>query len=139
MRVLGMDVGERRVGLAVSDPMGWNAHSYAVMQRSSEEKELAYLQQVCREMEITQLVSGLPKNMDGTLGPKALEVESYARRMAELLALPLEFVDERLTTVSAHRMLLEADLSRGKRKKVVDKVAAAYILQTWLDRKNRQA
>ncbi len=139
MRVLGMDVGERRVGLAVSDPMGWNAHSYAVMQRSSEEKELAYLQQVCREMEITQLVSGLPKNMDGTLGPKALEVESYARRMAELLALPLEFVDERLTTVSAHRMLLEADLSRRKRKEVVDKVAAAYILQTWLDRKNRQA
>ena len=138
MRVLGLDVGERRVGLAVSDPMGWNAHSYAVMKRSSEEKELAYLKEVCREMEITQLVSGLPKNMDGSLGPKAQEVEAYATRMAELLGLPLAFMDERLTTVSAHKVLLEADLSRRKRKEVVDKVAAAYILQTWLDR-NRQS
>ena len=108
------------------------------MPRSREEKELAYLKEVCREMEITQLVSGLPKNMDGSLGPKAREVEAYATRMAELLELPLEFIDERLTTVAAQRVLLEADLSRRKRREVVDKVAAACILQTWLDRKNRQ-
>lgn len=137
MRVLGLDVGEKRVGLAVSDPMGWNAHSHSVMPRSNEEKELAYLQQVCQEMEITQLVSGLPKNMDGTIGAKALEVREYSERMAALLQLPLDFMDERLTTVSAHKVLLEADLSRKKRRGVVDKVAAAYILQTWLDRQNR--
>ncbi len=135
MRVLGLDIGEKRVGLAVSDPMGWSAQSYSVMQRSCEAKEFSYLKKVCEEMEVTQLVSGLPKNMDGSIGEKALEVQAYATRMAELLGLPLDFVDERLTTVSAERVLLKADLSRKKRRQVVDKIAAAYILQIWLDKK----
>jgi len=139
LRVLGLDVGERRVGLAISDPMGWNAHSHSVMPRSNEAKELAYLQKICEEMEVDQLVSGLPKNMDGTIGPKALEVQAYAENMAEKLGLPLDFMDERLTTVSAQRVLIQADLSRQKRKQVVDKVAAAYILQAWLDKRNRMA
>lgn len=138
MTVLGMDVGERRVGIAISDSLGWNAHAYSVMPRSTVEKEFAYLKNICEKMEVTKIICGLPKNMDGTVGEKAEEVCKYSENMALLLGLPLEFMDERLTTVSAHRDLIAANMSRKKRKQVVDKVAATYILQTWLDRQANQ-
>jgi putative Holliday junction resolvase len=134
MRLMGLDVGTKRVGIALSDQMGWTAQAHVVMPRSSAEQEAAYLRQVCQEYEVEKLIFGLPFNMDGSKGKKAEEVEAYARKLAERLRLPYTFTDERLTTVSAENVLLQADVSRKRRKQVVDKMAAAYILQSYLDR-----
>ena len=134
MRLMGLDVGEKRVGIALSDPLGWTAQSYAVMPRASHPKEVEYLQKICTEFTVEKLIFGLPINMNGTKGDKAREIEFYAERMVESLKLPYEWVDERLTTKSAQDLLISADVSRGKRKQVVDKMAAAYILQIYLDK-----
>ena len=133
MRVLGLDIGEKRVGLAVSDPMGWNAHSYSVMQRSSEEKEFLYLKNVCKEMEIMQLVVGLPKNMDGSIGFRGEATFAFIEELKKLTTLPIITWDERLSTVSAIKSLNETNTRGKKRKEVVDTVAAMYILQNYLD------
>jgi putative Holliday junction resolvase len=137
MRVMGLDIGTKRVGVALSDPLGWTAQGYGVMPRSSIEQETAYLENICKDYGVERLIVGLPLNMDGSRGVKAEEAETYARRMASRLCLPYTLVDERLTTVSAEQVLLQADISRRRRREVVDKVAAAYILQTYLDQQAR--
>ncbi|MGI6430379.1 MAG: Holliday junction resolvase RuvX [Syntrophomonadaceae bacterium] len=137
MRIMGLDVGEKRIGIAVSDPMGWTAQGHSVLQRSSLTKDLAKLRELCQQLECELLVVGLPRNMDGTLGPKAEEIQEFGGSLQENLGLPIEYWDERLTTRSAERVLIEADISRRKRKQVIDKVAAVYILQSYLDAQNQ--
>jgi len=134
MRLMGLDVGEKRVGIALSDPLGWTAQSHGIMQRSGFTEEVRYLKEICTEYAVEKLIIGLPLNMNGTKGPKAQEVEEYALRLADALELSYEWVDERLTTKSARDLLIQSDVSRGKRKKLVDKMAAAYILQVYLDK-----
>jgi len=130
---MGLDVGEKRIGIAVSDPLGWTAQGHSVLQRTTLDNDLAALQELCRQLECQLLVIGLPRNMNGTLGPKAEEIQKFAGQLQELTGLPIVYWDERLTTRSAERVLLEADLSRRKRKQVIDKVAAVHILQGYLD------
>ncbi len=135
MRIMGLDVGEKRIGIALSDPMGWTAQAHSVLQRKNLKQDFAHLKKLCQENEVGKIIVGFPRNMNGTIGPKALEIEEFARAMNECIRLPLEFWDERLSSVSAEKTLLEADLSRRKRKMLIDKLAAANILQTYLDSK----
>lgn len=139
MRIMGLDVGEKRIGIAISDPLGWTAQGHSVLQRSSLKNDMAKLKELCQQLECQLLVVGLPRNMDGTLGFKAEEIQEFAAVLRENIGLPIEYWDERLTTRSAERVLLEADLSRRKRKQVIDKVAAVYILQSYLDAHNAKS
>ena len=127
MRLMGMDVGSKTVGISVSDLLGWTAQGVEIIPINEDEK-----------YEITGFVLGLPKNMNNTSGPRVEASKRYGEMLKEKFNLPVDFVDERLTTVEAERMLIEkADTSREKRKKVIDKIASELILQTYLDGKGK--
>ncbi len=134
MRIMGLDVGEKRIGIAISDEMGWTAQGHSVLVRGKLSGDLVKLADLCTEYEIERIVIGFPRNMNGTVGPKGVEIEKFGRVVQEHLDLPLEYWDERLTTVAAERVLLEANVSRQKRKAVIDMLAAVNILQGYLDR-----
>ena len=134
MRIMGLDVGEKRIGIAISDPMGWTAQGHSVLMRGKPQNDLELLAGLCSEFGVEKIVLGFPRNMNGTVGPKGEEILEYGRVLQEYLALPVEYWDERLTTVAAQRVLLEANVSRRKRKGVIDKLAAVNILQGYLDR-----
>lgn len=137
MRIMGLDVGSRTVGVAVSDLMGWTAQGIEIIRINEDEGEFGFarLGELVKEYEVEKFVVGLPKNMNNTIGPRAEASMAYGEKIAELFGLPVEYQDERLTTVQAERMLVEqANTSRAKRKKVIDKVAAVMILQNYLDR-----
>lgn len=134
MRKMALDVGTKTIGVALSDPLGWTAQGLEVISRRKLEVDLKRLKEICAEYEVTEIVVGLPKNMNGTLGPKAQEILNFVAVLKEALGLPVVTWDERLSTVAAQRALLEADLSRSKRKKVIDKMAAVIILQGYLAR-----
>ncbi len=133
MRYLGLDVGSKTIGIAVSDLLGLTAQGITTIQRKSLEHDLLELEKYIKEYHAEAFVIGLPKNMDGSLGPTAELVQEFADVLQTRFSLPLRFWDERLTTVSATRVLLEGDVSRKKRKQVVDKLAAVFILQGFLD------
>lgn len=132
MRIMGLDVGQRRIGVALSDELGLTAQPFKVIERRGEEafRELA---KIAEEGEVGEIVVGLPKRTDGTLGVEASRVMAFAEELKCRLGLPVRFWDERFSTAQAERVLLAADQSRRKRKKVRDKVAAALILQGYLD------
>ena len=137
MRVMGLDVGSKTVGIAVSDPFGWTAQGVEIIRIDEEKRKFGFerLGELVKEYQVTKFVVGLPKNMNNSIGPRAEASMVYAEKIKELFDLPVEFQDERLTTVQAERMLVEqADVSRSKRKKVIDKLAAVMILQNYLDR-----
>jgi putative Holliday junction resolvase len=138
VRLLGLDVGEKTIGVAVSDPLGLTAQGVEVIKRQGRERDLERLQELVQTFGIGTIVMGLPKNMDGSLGKQAEKVKILAALVQERLDLPVVLWDERLTTVAAERALLEADLSRGRRRKVIDKMAAVLILQGYLDRQRLQ-
>ncbi|MFB5762181.1 Holliday junction resolvase RuvX [Paenibacillus medicaginis] len=133
MKVMGLDYGDRRIGVAMSDAFGWTAQGLEVIERRKDESEYGKIAELVRGNEISELVVGLPKNMNGTVGPRGEIAMAFAERLRELLNIPVHLWDERLTTVAAERTLLEADVSRKKRKQVVDKMAASLILQNYLD------
>lgn len=137
MRVMGLDVGSKTVGVAVSDPLGFTAQGLEIIaiDESKGEFGLDRLAELVKQYQVTKLVIGLPKNMNNTEGPRVEASRAYGDLVAERFGLPVDYQDERLTTVAAERMLVEqADLSRNKRKKVIDKLAAQLILQNYLDR-----
>lgn len=141
MRVMGLDVGSRTVGVAVSDPMGWTAQGIEIIRINEDENDFGYdrLGELVKEYEVTRFVVGLPKNMNNTIGPRAEASLAYGRAIEERFDLPVDYQDERLTTVQAERMLVEqANTSRAKRKKVIDKLAAVMILQNYLDGAGKQ-
>jgi putative Holliday junction resolvase len=133
MRVLGLDVGEKTIGVAVSDPLGITAQGIKTIERKGKKTDIEELRKICSEYVVDTIVVGLPKNMNGTIGPQGEKVINFSEFIKENLELPIKMWDERLTTVAAHKAMLEADLSRAKRKKIVDKIAAMYILQGYLD------
>ncbi|MDI6812078.1 MAG: Holliday junction resolvase RuvX [Desulfitobacteriaceae bacterium] len=133
MRIMGLDFGERTIGVAVSDELLWTAQGILTIRRSSKDMEM--LENIIREYAVEIIVLGYPKNMNGTTGPRAEKTKKFAQKLKEKFALPVELWDERLSTVAAQRTLLEGDVSRAKRKKVVDKMAAVFILQGYLDRR----
>ncbi|MCR6546781.1 Holliday junction resolvase RuvX [Dehalobacterium formicoaceticum] len=134
MRIMGLDVGERTIGIAVSDPLGWTAQGVDTIRRKGDLKEdLDHLKLVLDEYEVEEIVVGLPKNMNGTLGPSAVRAQEIADVIAQETGLPIKMWDERLSTMAAEKTLLEGNVSRAKRKKVIDKMAAVIILQSYLD------
>ena len=134
MRILGLDMGSKTIGVALSDPLGWTAQGITTIRRTKKEQDLEEVHKICKEYNVETIVIGLPKNMNGTIGEAGEKALEFAELLKEKTELPIEMWDERLTTVAAHRAMLEADLSRNKRKKIVDKIAATYILQGYLDR-----
>ena len=133
MKVLGLDIGEKRIGIAVSDALGYTAQGLTVLQRNGEDDDIGAIQELIDASQVSEVVVGLPKNMDGSLGEGAQKVMSFVSKLEELLSIPVVLWDERLTTAEATRVLLQADVSRKKRRAVVDKIAAVLILQGYLD------
>ncbi|REE84356.1 putative Holliday junction resolvase [Paenibacillus taihuensis] len=138
MRLMGLDYGDRRIGVAVSDAFGWTAQGVGVVEKRRDNGEIGAIAQLCKEHEVSEIVVGLPKNMNGTIGPRGEICIAFAGDLQQKLNLPVHLWDERLTTVAAERTLLEADVSRKKRKLVVDKMAATLILQNYLDSKTKR-
>ncbi len=138
MRIMGLDVGEKRIGIALSDQLGWTAQGHSVLTRSSLQQDLQYLADLCAANEVGTIVVGFPRNMNGTVGPKGQEIMEFGKVLQDHIGLPIEYWDERLTTVAAQRVLLEANVTRRKRKQVIDKLAAVNILQGYLDRQSHK-
>ncbi|MEE0230158.1 MAG: Holliday junction resolvase RuvX [Peptococcaceae bacterium] len=135
-RLICFDVGERRIGIAVSDMLGITAQPVETYHRTGNlEKDYEYLVGIIKEQEAVKLVVGLPKNMNNSLGFKAEEIQNFIEEFKSYLPeqFPIDWIDERLTTVQAENVLLEANVSRKKRKKFVDKIAAVFMLQTYMD------
>ena len=139
MRFVGLDVGERRIGVASSDLMGLIANAVGNVVRSDNDLEgdLQKTADKIRELGGEAVVIGLPKNMNGTIGPRAESVMAFAEALKEKIDVPIHFWDERLSTVEAHKTMIDAGMSRSKRKNKVDSVAAVLILQGFLDFKGR--
>ncbi|MCB2292283.1 Holliday junction resolvase RuvX [Clostridium algoriphilum] len=133
MRILGLDIGDRTIGIAVCDPLGLTAQGITTIKRKSIVLDIEEIDKICKQYNVESFVSGLPKNMNGTIGPQGEKVQRFCEKLKETLNLPIKMWDERLTTVAANRVMLEGDLSRSKRKKIVDKIAATFILQGYLD------
>ena len=131
-RVVCLDIGDARIGVAVSDPTGTIASPVEVIRRIGWGPDTRRIQDICEQFETSRVLSGLPLNMDGTEGFQARKVREFCDQLRKT-GLEVFFQDERLTTVCAEEAMLEDDLSRQERKKIVDKVAASVILQQWLD------
>lgn len=137
MRIMGLDVGSKTVGVAISDPLGFTAQGLEIIQIDEAKGQFGFerLKELVDQYKVDKFVVGLPKNMNNTSGPRVEASQAYGDQLIELFGLPVDYQDERLTTVAAERMLIEqADISRNKRKKVIDKLAAQLILQNYLDR-----
>ncbi|WP_096188272.1 Holliday junction resolvase RuvX [Evansella halocellulosilytica] len=135
MKVLGLDVGTKTIGVAVSDALGWTAQGVETIKRDQEdpEKDFVRLDELINEYDVSTIVVGLPKNMNGTIGPSGEMCQQFAEDVKQRTNLDVKMWDERLSTVAAEKMLVSADVSRKKRKKVIDKMAAVMILQGYLD------
>ncbi|OGQ12934.1 MAG: Holliday junction DNA helicase RuvA [Deltaproteobacteria bacterium RBG_19FT_COMBO_46_12] len=133
MRTMGLDIGSHTIGMAISDELGITAQGLKTLRRKSMEEDLREIAAIIDQFGINKIVVGLPKNMNGTLGKQAEIVLHWIKTLNEKIQIPVVTWDERLSTVGASKVLLEADLSRRKRKKVIDKLAAVLILQGFLD------
>ncbi len=138
LRVIGLDLGEKTIGVAVSDGLGITAQGVCVIRRQSKEKDFAALAKIIAEYDINSIIIGLPMNMNGSLGPQAEKALAFAGAARQRFGLPVETTDERLTTALVQKALIEGGASRAKRKTVIDMLAAQVILQGWLDRKRRE-
>ena len=137
MRILCLDVGEKNIGVAGSDPLGLTAQGLEVIKRQSLSKDLRKIRQLLKDYDVEEIVLGLPRNMNGTIGVKAREILRFKENLEEAAGIAVTTWDERLTTVAAQRALLEADVSRKGRKKVIDKLAAVFILESYLRYRQR--
>jgi putative Holliday junction resolvase len=133
MRILALDVGDRRIGLAISDEMGWTAQVLKTLVRRDLKQDLLYLAELVRSRGVTEVVAGLPRHLDGHIGPQAEKVLTFVELLKTQMPVPVLMWDERLTSREAERILIEAHVSRSKRKTVTDQMAAALILQSFLD------
>ncbi len=130
---MGLDVGTKTIGIALSDEAGITAQPVTTLKRSSIKKDLEELLRLAGDRQVRGFVVGMPINMDGTEGPRSKSVQKFAELLKEKTGLPVYTWDERFSTIAVTRVLIEGDLSRKRRKEVVDKMAAAYILQGFLD------
>lgn len=139
MRVMALDLGDSRIGIAFSDPMMIIANGYETFARKKTEYDYQYITNLVKEKEVGIVVIGLPINMDGTFGERVEKSKAFGEKLKTMLPanIKIDYMDERLTTISAERMLIDADVSREKRKTVIDKIAATIILQSYLDKNNK--
>ena len=135
MRILGLDIGSKRIGVAISDELGFTAQGIETLRCKSPEDDAAAIAKLAEKYNVEEIVVGIPYNMDGSEGPQAEKVRAAVERIKQRAKVPMREWDERLSTVAAERVLVEADMSRSKRRKVIDKVAAVIILQGYLDKK----
>jgi len=133
MKILGIDYGEKRIGLALSDSSNTVARSMKVLKRNGSRSWVREIEAIVDQNKIERIVVGLPKNMNGSLGEKGKEVLAFVKVLEKVVRVPIVTWDERLTTVTAEKVLLQADLSRKKRKDILDKLSACIILQNYLD------
>ena len=141
MRILGLDYGSKTMGVAVSDPLGFTAQGVEIIRRKSENKmrqTLARIEELIAQYQVEEIVLGLPKNMNNTLGDRAEKSLELKETLERRTGLPVVMWDERLTTVSANRVLMETGVRRENRKEHVDEIAAVFILQGYLDRRNNE-
>lgn len=139
LRIMGMDYGEKTIGIAVSDPFGWTAQGVEIIRRKDEnnlKESMERIKELIEQYDVKKIVLGLPKNMNNTLGVRAEKTLKFKEKLEKKFSVEVILWDERLSTKAAEHILLEADISRNKRKKVIDKMAAVYILQGYLDSKN---
>jgi putative Holliday junction resolvase len=132
-RVLGLDVGARRIGIAISDPLGVTAQGLETLQRKNKKHDLHYFYKLIRDYEVREIVVGLPLRMSGSEGAQAQKVHAFADDLRKHFKLPVHLWDERLTSAEANRLLRETELSIEKRGQAVDRMAAILILQSWMD------
>ena len=133
-RIMGHDVGDKTIGVAVSDLMGLTAQGVKTIKRVGKKKDIEALKEIIKERQVNKIVSGLPKNMNGTLGPQGEKVIKFCELLEEETGIKIEYWDERLSTVAAERTLIQGNVRRENRKGVIDMVAAVIILQGYLDR-----
>ena len=139
MRIMGLDLGDKTIGVAVSDSLGWTAQALETIARKNIETDIERIRELIREWEVGKIVVGLPKNMNSTIGPLGEKAIEFAKVLEEATGLEVVLWDERLSTVAAERMLIEGEVGWDKWKWVIDKVAASIILQGYLDsRMNRR-
>ncbi|HVI07963.1 MAG TPA: Holliday junction resolvase RuvX [Candidatus Binatia bacterium] len=136
-RTLGLDVGSRRIGIAVSDPLGITAQGLETLQRKNKRQDMATLEKVIRDYEVREIVVGLPLRMSGEEGTQSEKMQAFAEELRRRFQLPVHLWDERLTSAEANRLLRETDLSIDKRAKAVDRMAAVLILQGWMESRGR--
>jgi len=134
LRILGIDLGEKRIGVSISDELGITAQGLPTIISKTENENIANIKNIIGQYNIEKIVFGLPINMNGTLGPQAKKAMEFAEIIKNLCKISIEMEDERLSTSSAQRVLIKGNRSRKKRKKVIDKMSAIIILQTFLDR-----
>ncbi|WP_343343290.1 Holliday junction resolvase RuvX [Terrisporobacter petrolearius] len=132
-RIMGLDIGDKTIGVAVSDLMGLTAQGVTTIKRVGKKKDIEAIKKIISEKQVNKIVSGLPKNMNGTVGPQGEKVQKFCELIKQETNLPIEFWDERLSTVAAERSLIEGNVRRENRKKVIDMLAAVIILQGYLD------
>ena len=137
MRILGLDTGEKRIGVAVSDALGIIARGLFTLERETDEKVVERLKEIILEEEVTEIVVGLPLNMNGSTGPQAKSAIAFADNLREKLKIPIKLWDERMSTVQVERIMIAGGASRKKRKKKIDKLAAQVILQSYLNSKGK--
>ncbi|MCX5889709.1 MAG: Holliday junction resolvase RuvX [Deltaproteobacteria bacterium] len=137
MRILALDVGTKRIGLAVSDPLGITAQGLEVLTRKDRAADLNRLLEVARQWGVQRVVVGLPRHMDGRLGQAAPEILALVETLKEALGVEVVTWEERLTTAEAERVLIQADVSRRRRRQVIDQLAAVLILQNYLDHRQQ--
>ena len=133
-RIMGLDVGDKTIGVAVSDLMGLTAQGVKTIKKVGKKKDIEALKEIIKERQVNKIVSGLPKNMNGTLGPQGEKVIKFCELLEEETGIKIEYWDERLSTVAAERTLIQGNVRRENRKGVIDMVAAVIILQGYLDR-----
>ena len=138
-RILGLDVGSRTIGMAVSDPLGITAQGLETLRRQNKRRDFEALGQVLRQYNIAEIVVGLPLRLSGAEGTQSEKMRAFAEELQKRFALPVHLWDERLTSAEANRLLREAEMSIKRRGEVVDRMAAVLILQSWMDARSLRA
>lgn len=137
-RLMGLDVGDRTIGVALSDPLMITAQGLKTIRRENYKKDLAEIKTIINSYEVNKIIVGLPKRLDGTIGIQSEKVIKFADKLKKDLQIPIEFQDERFTTSLSEKILINADVKRKKRKEVIDKLAAVQILATYIDKNRRE-
>lgn len=135
-RILALDPGTKRIGVALSDELGWTAQPLETFERKSLEADLAHIQELVRRYEVREIIVGMPLQLNGRAGPAAQNAQRFVDALREAVGIPVVPWDERLTTKAAEQVLIDADVSRKKRKVAVDRVAAALLLKSYLEHRS---
>ncbi|MDD7306334.1 MAG: Holliday junction resolvase RuvX [Peptoniphilaceae bacterium] len=135
-RIMGLDVGDKTIGVALSDPLFISAQPLETIRRSKASKDIDRLLEIIKQQEVSTIVVGLPKNMNNTIGPQSMKVISFVDLLKKRTDIEIIYQDERMTTLQSERVLIDMNVRRENRKKYIDKIAASFILQTYLDRRS---